>query len=127
MSRRHAAQTELFPVSPGTASSPQGGDEAASEADERLAMLRERLRALLDTVTTAERLPFRDATAALIAELEFGHGVRELPRAEAEPMHRAFNDAMWRLYAIAEGMVPPPPRPEWWVRLPLDDDVRPRG
>lgn len=103
-------------------------DAAALTDDaEYLETLRERLYTLFETVTTAERLPFRTATQALLAELEFGRGIRHLPREEAAPMHRAFNDAMWRLYAIDEGIDPPPPRPEEWVRLPLDDEPAPGG
>lgn len=122
MSRRHAPQPDLFGAAAATVGHPRPvDDEAARDEADLMAALRERLAMLLEKVTTAERLPFRDATQALIAELEFARGVLRLPRAEAEPMHTAFNDAMWRLYAIDEGMIPPPPRPEGWCRMPLDD------
>ena len=65
--------------------------------------IRDELLATLTRVQGAARLPWRDLTAATLAELRFESISNWLPQPEAEALRSAFAAEMERLYAASEG------------------------
>ena len=111
MPRRPCRQPDLFDPSPDLF---DAADPFAAEADEdrrqRVARLEQELDQLLARVRSAERLPFRDLTEALLAELRFMHTHHEI--ADGAAKCAAFLAEMQRLYAIeaAQGRSEPTAR-----------------
>jgi hypothetical protein len=102
MSRSARRQPDLFAPS---ADLFDGADPCAFEDSEedrraRLARLEDELNGLLDRVRTAERLPFRNLTEALLAQLRFMHAHHEI--ADGAAKYAMFLAEMQRLYTLED-------------------------
>ncbi len=91
------AQSDLF------AAEPARGVDEPPPAD-FIQGIRDELLATLARARDAARLPWRDLTAATLAELRFESISNWLPRPEAEALRAAFAAEMERLYAATEGV-----------------------
>ena len=91
------AQPDLFAAEPGS------GTDEPPPAD-FIQGIRDELLATLTRVRGAARLPWRDLTAATLAELRFESISNWLPQPEAEALRSAFAAEMERLYAASEGV-----------------------
>lgn len=102
MSRSARRQPDLFAPSADLFDGvdPHAMDEAEEARRERLARLEEELNGLLERVRRAERLPFRDLTEALLAELRYMRAHHEI--ADGAAKYAAFQAEMQRLYAIED-------------------------
>jgi hypothetical protein len=67
-----------------------------------IARIRDELTATLARVREAATLPWKDLTAATLAELRFNSIAGWLPEDEASALRAGFQHEMNRLYAIAE-------------------------
>jgi hypothetical protein len=67
-----------------------------------IARIRDELIGTLERAKNAERLPWRDLTAATLAELRFNSIAGWLPEDEAEALRADFEREMARLYRVAE-------------------------
>jgi hypothetical protein len=95
MSRAARRQPDLF-----DAADPCAFEETEEDRRERLARLEAELNGLLERVRTAERLPFRNLTEALLAELRWMRAHHEI--ADGAAKYAAFQAEMQRLYAIED-------------------------
>lgn len=68
---------------------------------EFVARIRNELGLTLALARNAVRLPWRDPTAATLAELRFNSIAGWLPNAEAEQLRAAFTTEMRRLWSVA--------------------------
>ena len=80
------------------------GDIQPAEAppSEFLARIRDELTGTLARVREAAALPWKDLTAATLAELRFNSIAGWLPQDEASSLRAAFHSEMNRLYIMAE-------------------------
>lgn len=78
----------------------------AALPDEFLARIREELTGTLTRVREAAALPWKDLTAATLAELHFDSIARRLPEDEAAALRVEFRRELDRLYALT---FPPQP------------------
>ncbi len=90
------AQSELFAAGPAAIEEQPPADFIQGIRDE--------LAATLARVRDADRLPWRDLTAATLAELRFESISHWLPGPEAEALCAAFAAEMERLYAVTDGV-----------------------
>lgn len=67
-----------------------------------IARIRDELTATLERVRGAAALPWKDLTAATLAELRFNSIAGWLPEGEATALRRSFQSEMSRLYAVAD-------------------------
>lgn len=102
MSRAARRQPDLFATSTDLSggADPCAFEEAEEDRRERLARLEAELDGLLDRVRSAERLPFRDLSEALLAELRYMRAHHEI--ADGAAKYAAFQAEMQRLYAIED-------------------------
>lgn len=96
-----ARQADLF-----EAVQPASGGGYAALLDEPppadfIERIRNELIRTLATARAAARMPWRDPTAATLAELRFNSITNWLPSAEAEALRLSFNREMARLWDIA--------------------------
>lgn len=100
MSRAARRQPDLFAPSADLfdGTNPSVFEESEEDRRGRLARLEKELNGLLDRVRTADRLPFRDLTEALLAELRWMRAHHEI--ADGAAKYAAFQAEMQRLYAI---------------------------
>jgi hypothetical protein len=80
------------------------GDTSAAEAppSDFIERIRGELTTTLSRVREAAALPWKDLTAATLAELRFNSIAGWLPQGEASELRSAFHSEMNRLYLIAE-------------------------
>jgi hypothetical protein len=80
------------------------GDVSPAEAppSDFIARIRDELTGTLARVRAAVALPWKDLTAATLAELRFNSIAGWLPQDEASALRAAFQSEMNRLYFIAE-------------------------
>jgi hypothetical protein len=69
-----------------------------------IARIRDELTATLACVREAAALPWKDLTAATLAELRFNSIAGWLPENEASALRLSFQSEMTRLYAVAEAL-----------------------
>jgi hypothetical protein len=102
MSRAARRQPDLFAPAADLSdgANPYVFEESEEDRRERLARLEAELNGLLDRVRTAERLPFRNLTEALLAELRWMRAHHEI--ADGAAKYAAFQAEMQRLYAIED-------------------------
>jgi hypothetical protein len=102
MSRAARRQPDLFAPSADLfdGADPYAFEETEEDRQERLARLETELNGLLERVRTAERLPFRDLSEALLAELRFMRAHHQV--ADGAAKYAAFQAEMQRLYAIED-------------------------
>ncbi len=86
-----AAQPDLFAAAPAP---------PPAATPEVLEMVRARLHRLLALVRGAESMPWADLLQAVHADNSFRNGYKMLPPEEGEPLWRAFDAELDRLYAI---------------------------
>ena len=76
---------------------------AEAPPSEFIAQIRSELTGTLARVRGAVALPWKDLTAATLAELRFNSIAGWLPDDEAKELRVSFQREMQRLYALAEG------------------------
>lgn len=102
MPRTARRQPDLFAPSADLAdgADPYAFEESEEDRQERLARLEAELNGLLERVRKAERLPFRDLSEALLAELRFMRAHHQI--ADGAAKYATFQAEMQRLYAIED-------------------------
>ncbi len=102
MSRSARRQPDLFAPSADLfdGANPYAFEESEEDRRERLARLEKELNGLLDRVRTADRLPFRDLSEALLAELRWMRAHHQIVDGAAK--YAVFQAEMQRLYAIED-------------------------
>ena len=101
VTQRTARQPDLFEVV-----GPASGGGYADLLDEPppadfIERIRNELIGTLTTARAAARMPWKDLTAATLAELRFNSITNWLPASEAEVLRESFNGEMARLWDIA--------------------------
>lgn len=91
--QRSARQADLFEAQAGLFEPPPA---------DFVARIRDELTATLARVRQAAKLPWKDLTAATLAELRFNSIAGWLPEPEASALRLSFQREMRRLYAIAD-------------------------
>lgn len=100
---RLGMQADLFDMAPGDAPAARPGHGGLAEPPDAAFVdgVRQELTATLARVrAAADALPWRDLTAAYLAELRFRSISRWLPAAEAARLVASFDAELDRLYAV---------------------------